>query len=79
VRDHAGAPAPILATLRSMCLGLPEAHEELAWVGTRWCVRKRNFAHVLPIDAGWPPAYARAAGSDGPVTVLTRQLTNIYR
>ena len=34
-------------------------------------VRKRNFAHVLMIDSGWPPAYAQAAGTDGPACVLT--------
>ena len=44
--------------------------EEAAWVGTRWRVRTRTFAHVLVIDGGWPPAYARAAAADGPVTVL---------
>ncbi|GLZ30064.1 hypothetical protein Lesp02_22540 [Lentzea sp. NBRC 105346] len=57
--------------LREICLALPEAYQEQAWVGTRWCVRKKNFAHVLTIADGWPPAYARAAGQDGPVTVLT--------
>jgi hypothetical protein len=61
----------IVAKLRSVCLGLPEAYEEPAWVGTRWRIRTRTFAHVLTVDAGWPPAYARAAGSDGPMTVLT--------
>ena len=40
-------------------------------MGTRWSVRKRNFAHVLMIGEGWPPAYAKAAGSDGPLCVLT--------
>jgi hypothetical protein len=34
-------------------------------------VRKRNFAHVLGIRGGAPPAYARAAGNDGPLIVLT--------
>ena len=69
---HAGDVAPeVLDRLRSVCLRLPEAHEEEAWVGTRWRVRTRTFAHVLVVDAGWPPAYARAAGSDGPITVLT--------
>ncbi|MFN0074033.1 MAG: MmcQ/YjbR family DNA-binding protein [Chloroflexota bacterium] len=62
-------PLDILARLRSICLNLPEAYEELAWVGTRWCVRKKNFAHVLVIESGWPAAYAQAAGFDG--TVLT--------
>ena len=61
----------IVAALRSVCLVLPEVQEEQGWVGTRWVIRKKNFAHVLAIDSGWPPAYARAAGSDGPITVLT--------
>jgi hypothetical protein len=34
-------------------------------------VAKKNFAHVLMIDAGHPPAYAKAAGSEGPQCVLT--------
>ena len=63
-------PVEIVDELRTICLGLPEAYEEDAWVGTRWCVRKRTFAHVLRVEAGWPPAYARAVGSDGPGTVL---------
>jgi hypothetical protein len=57
--------------LRSVCRALPEVAEEQAWVGTRWTVRKKNFAHVVHIESGWPPAYAGAAGSDGPITVLT--------
>jgi hypothetical protein len=61
----------VLAKLRSICLALPEAYEEAAWVGTRWMIRKRNFAHVVEIADGWPPAYARAAGTVGPATVLT--------
>jgi hypothetical protein len=30
-------------------------------VGTRWRVRKQTFGHVLRINSGWPPDYARAA------------------
>ena len=58
--------------IRAVCLALPEAYEEEAWVGTRWRVRGKTFAHVLRIDDGWPPAYARAAAAatDGPATVL---------
>jgi|SoiMethySBSTD1v2_1073268.scaffolds.fasta_scaffold12586_8 YjbR protein len=67
----------IVAKLRLICLGLPEAYEEEAWVGTRWMVRKRNFAHVLEIDGGWPPAYARAAGTDGPVVVVTFRTSDL--
>ena len=39
--------------------------------GDTLAIRTQTFAHVLTIDAGWPPAYARAAESDGPVNVLT--------
>lgn len=68
---HANVEPWIVDRLRAISLEFPEAREELAWVGTRWMIRGRNFAHVLAIDAGWPPAYARAAGTGGPVTVLT--------
>ena len=45
----------IVDRLRSVCLALPEAYEESAWVGTRWRIRKNTFAHVLTIDAGGRP------------------------
>ena len=70
-RNAHAVPAGHVAALRSVCLALPEAYEEAAWVGTRWRIRKRTFAHVLVIDSGWPPAYARAAGRDGPTSVMT--------
>ena len=63
-----------LARVRLTALELPEVVEETAWAGIRWCVRKKNFAHVLRIDAGWPPAYAQAAGTQGPACVLTFRL-----
>lgn len=69
--DYADVPHAVLAELRAVCLELPDAYEEQAWAGTRWRVRKRTFAHVLTIESGWPPAYARAAADGGPVTVLT--------
>jgi hypothetical protein len=71
VTEYTDVAPAIVARLRSVCLGLPEAYEEDAWVGLRWRIRKRTFAHVLVIDAGRPPAYARAAATDGPMTVLT--------
>lgn len=69
--EFADVPAQITARLRPLCLSLPEAYEEPAWVGTRWRIRQRTFAHVLTIESGWPPAYARAADAPGPVTVMT--------
>ncbi|MDB5471123.1 MAG: hypothetical protein JWR84_2683 [Caulobacter sp.] len=73
-----GRPQPkpdIVSALRAICLGLPEAHEEPAWTGTRWRIGKQTFAHVVRIEDGWPPAYASAAGLPGPLTVLTFRST----
>jgi hypothetical protein len=63
--------AEALDWARGVCLPLPEAYEEDAWVGTRWMVRRRTFAHLLEIVDGYPPSFAAAAGTDGPATVLT--------
>ncbi len=42
-------PDEIQMRLRTICLALPDAYEERAWVGTRWMVRKRTFVHVLGV------------------------------
>ena len=68
--EHDDVATEILGPLRAICLRLPEAHEERAWTGTRWRIRTRTFAHALRIESGWPPAYARAAASNGPIDVL---------
>ena len=47
-------PDDVEDRLRTMCLALPETYEERAWVGTRWMVRRRTFAHVLGV-ADTPP------------------------
>ena len=72
-RPPAAVPPAVLARLRAACRTLPEAREEAAWVGIRWRIRTATFAHVLMIVDGWPPAYARAAGTAGPACVLTFQ------
>jgi predicted DNA-binding protein (MmcQ/YjbR family) len=69
----AEVPEPIIDRLRAICAELPEAREEQAWVGTRWRIGKQTFAHMVRIADGYPPAYAKASGTDGPVTVLTFQ------
>jgi YjbR protein len=69
--DVPDVPLEVLARIRSVCVALPQAYEQPAWVGTRWRIRERTFAHALLIDSGWPPAYARAARSDGPINVMT--------
>jgi hypothetical protein len=58
--------------LRRICLALPEAAEERAWVGTRWVVRRHTFAHLIDIDEDSPPSLAKVrAVADLPVTVVT--------
>lgn len=56
-------PAPaIIERLRAICLALPQAVEEEAWVGVRWVVRKRTFADVMSVARGRLAAYARVVG-----------------
>ena len=60
-----GAPPPdVLARIRLICLEHPGVHEETAWAGIRWNTGRKNFAHAITIDRGWPPAYASAASID---------------
>ena len=43
-------PEAVESRLRTICLALPDAYEEQAWVGVRWMVRNKTFAHVLGIE-----------------------------
>lgn len=43
-------PEAVEIRLRAVCLALPDAYEERAWVGARWRVRGRTFAHVLGVE-----------------------------
>lgn len=45
-------PEAFIERLRAIALGLPETFEEKAWVGTRWRIRTRTFAHVLGVQVG---------------------------
>jgi YjbR len=69
--DRADVPPEILDRLRPICLGLPETYEEPAWVGTRWRIRQRTFAHVLTVDPDHQRVYASTTGTDEPICVLT--------
>jgi len=64
-------PPEVLDRLRPICLALPETYEEPAWVGVRWRIRKRTFAHVLTVDPGHQRAYARASGAGEATCLLT--------
>ncbi|MCX5064488.1 MmcQ/YjbR family DNA-binding protein [Micromonospora lupini] len=60
----------VLDRLRPICRGLPETYEEPAWVGIRWRVRRRTFAHVLTVDPDRQAVLARAAALDRPACLL---------
>ena len=65
-------PEPALVhRLSALALGLPEAHEEDAWTGVRWRIRKRTFAHVMVAQEGYESSYLALTGQPGPETVLT--------
>ena len=44
--------------LRAICAGLPDAYEELAWVGVRWRIRAKTFAHACAVEPGNPTSDA---------------------
>src|SRR5690554_1130169 len=59
-------PEHLEARVRELCLVLPSTCEERAWVGTRWRVRGRTFAHVLGVeDGGRPPMVVLSFRSEG--------------
>jgi YjbR len=64
--DYIDDPPAVLASLRSICLKLPEAYEEPAWAGTRWRIRQRTFAHVRTADTDRGPVTWLKFRSRGP-------------
>jgi hypothetical protein len=71
VSEPGDVPPEILDRLRPICLGLPETYEEPAWVGIRWRIRKRTFAHVLTVDQTHQRVWGREPSHDEPVCLMT--------
>jgi YjbR len=46
-RERPEVPPALLRRLRRLVAGLPECHEEAAWVGVRWQVGTATVAHVF--------------------------------
>ena len=61
----------ILDRVRAICLALPEAYEEPAWIGTRWRVRQRTFAHVVTVDEDSTSVFKEAFALQGEATAVT--------
>jgi hypothetical protein len=78
-RQRRQPPTDMVERLRIICSSLDGAIEHEAWTGTSWRVHGITFAHLVCIDEGWPPAYARAFETGGPATVLTFQADDMDR
>jgi len=73
-------PDDVTERLREICLALPDADEERAWVGTRWMVRKRTFAHVLVVEIGdAEPAVIVTFRSEGDELEVLRRAGHPFR
>ncbi len=64
-------PPEVLDRLRAICGALPETYEESAWIGVRWRVRKRTFAHVYTVDEESTTVLRDSFAIDGELTALT--------
>jgi YjbR len=74
VPEYSDVPAEVMAELRAACLGLPDAYEQQAWAGARWCVRRRTFAHVLTVDSARGSATVLTFRSSGPELDALRRM-----
>lgn len=64
-------PPEILNRLRPICRQLPESYEEPAWIGVRWRIRTRTFAHVYTPDTDRSPVYAPYVTAGQELVVMT--------
>ena len=71
--QHEAFMASCIARVGATALALPDAYEQDAWVGVRWRVRTRTFAHVAPVDGSSPAIDLAAgrAGVSGPAVIMT--------
>ena len=65
----------VVLRLRGIALALPEAHEEDAWTGVRWRIRRKTFAHVMVAQRGYESSYRDITCDDAERTVLTFHAT----
>ena len=64
----------VIKRLRAICLELPEAYEEDAWVGVRWRIRQRTIGHVRMVQPDLvpqPAVYAMLPKHSEPLCVMT--------
>ena len=69
--DPSDLPPALVARVGGICLALPEAHEQDAWIGVRWRIRQRTFCHLARVDPAGSSVFGREVGSTGPADVIT--------
>ena len=79
--ERPAVPAAVLDRLRAIASGLPECHEEAAWVGTRWVVARATVAHVFGGEEvlAFPnlgPPYFRAGWGSNVIGVVLDDTTD---
>src|SRR4029079_11886572 len=61
----------LVGRVAAICLALPEVHEQDAWIGVRWRIRQRTFAHLAHVDPRGGSVFGLAARLGGPAGVIT--------
>jgi hypothetical protein len=61
----------LVSRVAAICLALPESHEQDAWIGVRWRIRQRTFAHLAHVDPRRGSVFGLAARLRRPADVLT--------
>ena len=61
----------LVARVAAICLALPETHEQDAWIGVRWRIRQRTFAHLAHVDPRGGSVFGLAARLRSPADVIT--------
>ena len=61
----------LVARVGAICLALPETHEQDAWIGVRWRIRQRTFAHLAHVDPRGGSVFGLAARLASPADVIT--------
>ena len=69
-RDVDLEPA-LVARVAGICLALPESYEQDAWIGVRWRIRQRTFAHLAHVDPSGGSVFGLAARLGSPADVVT--------